>query len=304
MPKLALSSFWARGRFRPREFFQTGIELGFDGFEISGIRDDAFYDEIRPGDFKIVSLHDPAPCARGAAALGSTGLRRADIVLTSLDEERRCQAVSIVTRSLDVAAEYGAQVVVLHLGLAGISSETAHRIKSLYMSGEIASAQADDARAVFRSERAREHAERMQALGRSLEALIPVASERGVHLGLENRPICEVPNWDEMREILARYPEETVGYWHDTGHAETPALLGMMPQVEWLRAFRSRLMGLHLHDVIGLESHYAPGTGVVDWGGLARLVPADTLRVVEIEGSVSPEELRTGVEYLRATGWI
>lgn len=304
MPKLALSSFWARGRFRPREFFQTGIEFGFDGFEISGIRDDVFYDEIRPGDFEIVSLHDPAPASHGAAASGSTGLRRADIVLTSLNEERRRAAVSIVTRSLEVAADYGAQAVVLHVGLAGIRSETAHRIKSLYLSGEIASAQADHARALFKSERAREHAERMQALGRSLDALIPVASKRSVRLGLENRPICEMPNWEEMQEILARYPDEIVGYWHDTGHAETPARLGMTPQVEWLEAFRSRLVGLHLHDVIGLESHYAPGSGIVDWAGLARLAPADTWRVVEIEGSVSPEELRRGVGHLRSMGWI
>ncbi len=304
MPKLALSSFWARGRFRPREFFQAGIALGFDCFEISGIRDDDFYDEIHPGDFEIVSLHDPAPCSQGAAALGSTGLRRADIVLTSLDEERRREAVSIVARSIDVAADYGAAVVVLHLGLAGISAETAHRIKSLYLGGEIAGAQADKARVVFASERAREHTERMQALGSSLDHLIPVASKRRVRLGLENRPICEMPNWAEMHEILARYPDETVGYWHDTGHAETPALLGMTPQVEWLDAYRSRLIGLHLHDVIGLESHYAPGTGLVDWSLLAQLVPADTLRVVEIEGSVSPEDLRGGVGHLRSTGWI
>ncbi len=304
MAKLALSSFWARGRFNLREFFQTGIELGFNCFEISGIRDGAFYDEIQPGAFEIVSLHDPAAGSQGAGALGSTGLRRAGVVLTSLDEERRRQAVSIAVRSIDVAADYGAQVVVLHLGLAGISSETAHRIKSLYLSGQIAGAEADQVRALFASERAREHAERMQALGRSFDELIPVASKRGVRLGLENRPICEVPNWAEMQEILARYPDESIGYWHDTGHAETPALLGMTPQVAWLQAYRSRLIGLHLHDVIGLESHYAPGTGVVDWARLARLVPADVLRVVEIEGSVSPEDLRGGVRHLRATEWI
>ncbi len=56
--------------------------------------------------------------------------------------------------------------------------------------------------------------------------------------------------------------DESIGDWHDTGHAETPALLGLTPLVEWLQANGSRLIGLHLHDVIGMESHYAPGTGL------------------------------------------
>ncbi len=303
MPKLALSSFWARGRFRPREFFQTGTELGFDCFEISGIRDGDLFDEIHPGDFEIVSLHDPAPGSQGPGALGSTGLRRAGVVLTSLEEEQRRHAVSIAARSIDVAADYGAPVVVLHLGLAAVSAQTAHQIKSLYLGGQITGGEADRVRAHLALERARQHVDRMLALRRSLDELIPVALKRGIRLGLENRPICEMPNWTEMQEILARYPDESIGYWHDTGHAETPALLGLTPHAAWLEAYRSRLVGLHLHDVIGLESHFAPGTGVVDWTRLARLVPADTVRVVEIEGCVSPEDLRRGVEHLRSTGW-
>ena len=212
--------------------------------------------------------------------------------------------MTIAARSIDVAADYGARVVVLHLGLAGISSQTAHQIKSLFLSGQIAGAEADLVRTHYASERACEHAERMQALERSLDELIPVGLKRGVCLGLENRPICEVPNWTEMQEILTRYPDKGIGYWHDTGHAETPALLGMTPHAAWLQAYRSRLVGLHLHDVIGLESHYAPGTGVVDWAGLARLVPADTLRIIEVEGSVSPESLGDGVKRLQSSGWI
>ncbi len=303
-PKLALSSFWARGHFRPRQFFETGQTLGFDCFEISGIRDDTFYAEVRPGDFEIVSLHDPAPCSDGAAALGSTGMRRAGVVLASPDRELRDQAVAIAVRSIDIAADYGAQVVVLHLGWAGISSETAHRIKTLYLNGQVAGAEADKARTDFALERSRDHAERMQALTRSLDALILHASRRGVRLGLENRPICEMPNWAEMHEILARFPTHTVGYWHDTGHAETPALLGLTPHPAWLQAFQSRLIGIHLHDVIGLESHYAPGNGVVDWAGLAPLVPAGALRVLEVDGSVSPQDVLGGAHHLRSTGWV
>ena len=74
---------------RPLDFFTAGTNLGFDSFELSGFHHDTFYEEVRPGDFRIVSLHDPAPPIRGQARVGSKELRRADIVYTSLDDKRR-----------------------------------------------------------------------------------------------------------------------------------------------------------------------------------------------------------------------
>ena len=75
--------------WRPRDFFTAGANLGFDSFELSGVHGDTFYDEIRPGDFRIVTLRDPAPPARGETRVGSKELRRADIVCASLDEQLR-----------------------------------------------------------------------------------------------------------------------------------------------------------------------------------------------------------------------
>ena len=122
MTTLALSSFWSSGRdWRPLDFFTAGAALGFDCFELSGIHCDTFYDEIHPGSFNIVSLHDPAPPARGQTRVGSGELRRADIVYTSLDEERRRRAVALTKNSIDVAVEYGARFVVLHPGQTSAS---------------------------------------------------------------------------------------------------------------------------------------------------------------------------------------
>jgi hypothetical protein len=89
LTQFALSSFWSSGRdWRLRDFFAAGAALGFDCFELSGTLrgHDTFYEEIRPGDFCLVSLHDPAPPLRGQTRLGSKELRRADIVYTSLGE--------------------------------------------------------------------------------------------------------------------------------------------------------------------------------------------------------------------------
>ncbi len=302
----ALSSFWSRGRFRhPRDLFQAGADLGFAYFELSGLRGDTFYDEIRPGDFRFVSLHDPAPPARGEKGISSKELRREDVVYTSLDEERRRRAVAITRRSIDTAAEYGARIIVLHSGQTSASPEIEEQLKKLYVAGGIASPEADALRARLATERAYQHREHMYALHRSLDELAAQASQKNVRLGLENRPTYEITNFAEMSEILAWYPANLVGYWHDTGHAEVQASLGMTAHVDWLREFCHRIVGMHLHDAVGISNHRAPGEGSVDWCGLAPLASAaDAVRVIEVDETVSEESLFAGIEHLRAMGWL
>ena len=307
MTGLALSSFWMSGRDkRPLDFFTTGAELGFDCFELSGIRHDTFYNEIRPGDFRIVSLHDPPPPAHGEAQVGSKELKRADIVYTSLDEERRRQAIILTKHSIDVAAEYGAQAVVLHLGQTSGVSDVERQLKQLLIEDRIASADADSLRVRLQSERAFRHDEHMDALHRSLDELVKYASTRNVRLGIENRPAHEIAGFDEIGKVLAWFPNDAtaIGYWHDTGHAQVYAELGFTPHVDWFKAYSSRIVGMHLHDAVGVDNHQAPGHGNIDWVGLAPLAPANAIRVMEVDTTVSVDELKTGVAHLRATGWL
>ncbi|MBI5301719.1 MAG: sugar phosphate isomerase/epimerase [Chloroflexi bacterium] len=305
MTELALSTFWFSGRdWHLRNIFAAGAELGFDCFELSGIHFDTFYDEVRPGDFRIASLHDPAPPARGQTRIGSKELRRADIVYTSLDDERRRRAVAITKRSLDVAAEYGARAIVLHPGQTGARPQIEVRLKELFAQGKIHNSKANTLREQLAMERAHQRRERMDTLHRSLDELVMYASARNVKLGLENRPTHEITNFVEMGEILSWYPDDAVGYWHDTGHAQVQANLGFTPHAEWLRSYGNRIIGVHLHDAIGTTNHHAPGSGDVHWDALARHVPANALRVLEVDRTVDPDAARAGIAHLRATGWL
>jgi sugar phosphate isomerase/epimerase len=305
MTDFALSSYWLRSRItRVAEFFEAAQDVGFHRFEVSGLRNDTFYDEIRSGQLNLTSFHSPAPPVRGTTrVMGSAAMRRADIVLTSLDAERREQAIRIVRRCIDVAADFGAKAVVLHLGQTSARPEMAAVLERIFLEGKIASRKADMLRSRLTAERARQHDERMAALRRSLDALASNAAAKGIRLGLENRPICEVPSFEDMGEVLSWYPDDTVGYWHDTGHAELVAKLGVTPHPDWLRAYGARLIGVHLHDVAGVTVHKAPGAGSVDWAGLAPLIPDDVLRVVEVDGTVTRDELAVGVRHLAACGW-
>jgi sugar phosphate isomerase/epimerase len=305
MTQLALSSYWMREHWKSLgEFFRAGADLGFRSYEVSGLRRDTFYDEIRPGQFHIASFHNPAPRGRGTReALGNAEMRNADVLLASPDNERRMQAVAIAKRCVDIAGEYGAQVIVLHVGQTGADPALAERLGELFRCGDIHSPQADDLRSQLLVQRAQRQEERLAALRRSLDELALYASQRAMRLGIENRPIREMPSFDEVQQIMDWYADGTVGYWHDTGHAQVQEALGFTPHADWLQAFGHRLVGVHLHDVVGLEVHRAPGAGSVDWAVLAPLASAQVPRVVEVGDAVSESDLTGGVRHLHSTGW-
>ncbi len=305
MTTLALSTYWMSGRdWRLSDFFAAGADFGFESFELSGIYGDTFYDEIRPGDFRFVSLHDPAPPARGCARVGSKALRRADIVYTSLDDSRRRQAVSITKNSIDIAAAFGAQVIVLHPGQTSASAAMEDQLKQLFLRGRISSPEADALRVQLATERAYQHHEHIDALHHSLDELLAHASSKKVKLGLENRPTYEITNFAEMGEILSWYPSDWIGYWHDTGHAQVQANIGMTPHIDWLQAYGGRIVGMHLHDAVGIENHRAPGQGNVDWRELAAFVPTNVIGVIEVDRHTLANDIHAGIQYLQSTGWI
>jgi sugar phosphate isomerase/epimerase len=298
---ISLSTMWMKRRFeRPRDFFLAGVEMGFTSFELTAVATPSFFDDIHPGEFTLTSIHDPLPCD-----IDSTGLRQCDIVFTSLDEERRQKAVEITKTTIDAAQRYGATAVILHVGQSDTDPSFEDALQQLLLDGRIDSPEASAIRSRIMTERQYLHEERMAALMRSMDEVIPYASARSVCLGIETRRhIGEIPNFDEMLTLLSTYQDGAVGYWHDTGHAELQAVLGMTPHDEWLRSFGARVVGLHLHDCIGMEDHRAPGTGSVDWQGLVGLTATGGIRTAEIKSAVSGDDLCAGVEFLKQTGWI
>lgn len=306
MTSLALSSYWKRECWKSvGEFFKAGADLGFRAYEVSGLRRDTFYDEVRPGQYSIASFHSPAPPMRGASCpMGNGEMRRAEIVLNSLDGERRRQAVELARRCVDVAHDYGATLIVLHVGTTDADPALADRLARLALDSRVNSPEADALRSRLITQRKHRREERMAALRCSLDDLALYASTRNVRLGVENRPICEMPCLDEVQQIMEWHEGDVVGYWHDTGHAQVQEALGFTPHRAWLEAFGNRTIGIHLHDAVGLDVHRSPGAGSVNWMGLASLAPANVLRVMEVNHTVSGSGLLSATRYLESTGWV
>ena len=97
---------------------------------------------------------------------------------------------------------------------------------------------------------------------------------------------------------------DVVGYWHDTGHAKVLANLGFTPHREWRERHGHRLIGLHVHSVIGLEDHLAALGGGMDFAFVARYVPSDALIVREYSPRNEPEDVGASVRYLKSLGFF
>lgn len=296
---LALSSMWLQHRFsHVRPFLAAGQALGFSRFELSHIVTPPMLDGL--GDEgSIVSLHYPAP----AIPHPYTG-RAADALLSSPDEEARRWAVARGRVTLDTARALGARAVVVHLGEVQLDVSQEWALRQRHLAGQVGTAAYERARARLWDERERLKGPYLAAARRSLGELADYAARVGLRLGIETRfHVHQIPSLEELTNLLDEFAGETVGYWHDTGHAQALANLGFWKPADWLDAAGARLVGVHLHDCRGWRDHLVPGLGEVDFIGLARRLPLDALRVCEFDWYFEEEEIREGMQALQRMGF-
>jgi sugar phosphate isomerase/epimerase len=58
------------------------------------------------------------------------------------------------------------------------------------------------------------------------------------------------------------------------------------------------MIGVHLHDVVGVKDHLAAGLGQVDWPMVAGYLPAGALRTCEFQPFNSPDQVAAGLKWL------
>ena len=318
-PRYALSTMWAQQeRFADmHDFVRAAQSFGFDAIEVSHATPEEPFDRLLNGSgARLSSIHAPAPLMQVA------GRSNSDLNLASLDAAERRAAVEHTKRSIDHAAAASARFVVVHLGGIGNAMLAAElKLRRLYDlstlrpgSGQASlkagsgTREGDEVDALRREcvERRAQDAERhLEAAAQSLRELAEHASGRGVALGLENRyHYHEIPMLDEALALLAGYPPDLAGYWHDVGHAEVLSRLGFIDKRAWLDVLGPRTLGCHLHDVEGIGDHRAPGRGDVDWSYIARGLPASALRVFEIDQRQSDDAVAAAIPFLRERGVV
>jgi sugar phosphate isomerase/epimerase len=275
------------------------IDLGFEGVELEYRITNAFYQQMRPhltGRLRVLSIHNffPKPEER-AKEQGSGDL----FLLSATDRDERATAVKYTLRTIEHANALEAKAVVLHLGHVDMTNPI-ERFKELYKSEMINQEEGVTFLEEQREVRRSKHRNNLDAVLFSLEKLNQQAERQGVLIGIENRyHFHEIPDYEEIGIILSEFEGGNLGYWHDVGHAGVQENLGICRQKDLLDAYSDSMIGIHLHDVHGLDDHLSPCQGELDYEEIIPFLKPDLIEIMEVHHKAGKEELLEGLRFIQ-----
>ncbi len=289
---------WYDSLLQGGEILDDIVGLGFQGVELEYRITNTRYQEMKPKlqkDIPVFSIHNffPKPddprIEKGGGDL---------FLLSSTDKEERLRAIKYTTRTIEHANELEAAAIVLHLGRVNISNPI-ERFRELHKKAKIDHPEGLAFLEELREIRESKRQKHLDAALSSLDKLNRVAERQGVLLGIENRyHFHEIPNFEEIGIILRYFEGGSVRYWHDVGHAGAQENMGIYRQIELLNAYSEYMVGIHLHDIKGLDDHIAPGQGNMDFKELRPFVRPETIRIIEVHSGVEQDAVKEGLKII------
>ena len=297
----SLSTMWARSKFSVlSDFFLAVGRLGFPKIELNHQIDSGMLSSVDLGQYTFSSVHEPCP-----ADISMETLKARDWMISSLDEDCRQQGLTAIKRSIELAGTLSVRTLVVHSGQVSLDMFLENKLRHLFQTGLTETTEYQEIKGLLIEKRLKLSGPCLEAVGKSLKELVEYASRNGVRLGLENRyHYFDIPTQDEMAALLALAGPDQLGFIYDVGHATAMDRLGFFPNEMWLKRFGGRIFGAHLHDVIGISDHYAPGLGDVDFRNVAGFLPKDSFRTMEVMSFNTPEQIKTGLKILVDTGCV
>ncbi len=272
------------------------VDLGFDNIELSHGMTVAKLPGIKKayerGLFRCSGVHNffPAPVEVMIDAPDA-------YEFTSHRDFERKRAMDMTLRTLNIAAQFQAEYLVLHMGSVPMNPQKFTKaLTTTVTNGGQHTAEYVKDKIAFVKKR-----EKMGSLyfQRAIEALTIIAeraAELGVKLAIESRSRFEdMPTEREMIALQDHFADNPwVGYWHDFGHVQLKHNLGLLDHIEWLEKISPRLIGGHVHDVQWpARDHRVPFSGTLDYAALLKFFPADCPLIWELSPSRDAAEIRT-----------
>ena len=291
---LSLSTCWNSHRHEDGgHIAHEALALGFEYIEVShGLSISHLPGLLRvvsEGSIKVSSVHNFCPPPVEAT------MDAPDIYeFTSHRENERERALNLTEKTLEMAARLGAPRVVLHMGSVPMKRLT-DNLERLTLEGKIYSRAYTKVKLELVAQRAKRSQFYLDRARAALDEMLPLCAQWGTVLCVETRSHYEqVPNETEMLALLAAYGDcPWFGLWHDFGHVQRKANLGLLDHAQLLRSIAPRLMGCHVHDVEWpARDHRVPFTGgCVKFDELLPLVP----RGIPMVWELSPSQKRSVV---------
>jgi sugar phosphate isomerase/epimerase len=301
---LAFSTCWNNSRHTDGEAMIAEIvELGFSWIELSHGMTVAKLPGIRRAHeacmFRCAGVHNyfPSPVEVMIDAPDA-------YEFTSHRAPDRERAMMMTKKTIELAGEFGARYVVLHMG--SVPMRTAKWTKVLtemVREGEGRSAAYVKHKQAMVKKREKLGPLYFQRAMAALEELVPLAEAAGVRLAVESRSRYEdVPTEREMLRLQDHFGDcPWVGYWHDFGHVQLKHNLGVTDHAQWLETISPHVIGGHVHDVEWpARDHRVPFSGELEYAGLLQWFPDDCPLVWELSPTREAEEIRSALARWRS----
>jgi sugar phosphate isomerase/epimerase len=294
----ALSTSWNALQYsQAKDIIKEINDLGFNQLELNFNLTSTMVDEMvalkERGLVKVVSVHNFCPIPEGVSRQKASP----DMFsLSALSEKERKRAVFYTKKTIDTTSRIDAEVAVLHLGKVEIKDRI-NKLACVYRNKD------KQGYIKLKKQMLRERKEKSerffaQAL-RSLEELCSYAQRQKVKLGIENRYYFnEIPSFEEMQTLLEDFSSPPLYYWHDVGHAQVYENLELIKHKAFLDRFSQRMIGIHLHDIEGIDDHRAPLKGKFDFTQLLSYITRETIKVLEPHYPATAEDIIQAKKYL------
>lgn len=293
----ALSLSWNNNKFRSAERqIEEVNKAGFRAIELNFSLTEKKLSQIsnlfKNGKIKVLSCHNFCPIPKGLSVKQALPDYYS---LSSLNDKKRRLALKYSKISVDIAARLKAKVVIFHCGRVEMP-DASKQLMRLFAAGKKDSPLFKDLASRMQREREKTKKAFLEKAGLSIKELSAYAKKRGVKVALENRVYYpEIPQLEEVENLLN---ETGAFFWFDTGHACIMEKLWQVSLLEYLKRYSSRLIGVHLHDVAGMQDHLVPGTGEFNFRSLRPYINAKTIKVIEAHFPATSQELTRSISFL------
>ncbi|GGJ03759.1 sugar phosphate isomerase/epimerase family protein [Paenibacillus hunanensis] len=270
-------------------------ELGFQKVELNYNVTKEMLQTIEPmierGEIGVSSVHNTFPHTPDPD-YGT------DSVLLGFDDEtKRKKAIDLLVGSAEYAHRYGAKAVVVHPGEVPFAYNIDEELKGIYHEQGKDSPAYQKLWSEMLERRESLAATYLERIQHSLEEVCDRVLSKGydVAFGIETRSRCyQMPTLSEAKTVRERMKGAPVYLWYDIGHGMMMDRMGLYHNAEEANAMKEDIIGVHIHETLGLSDHWCPYVHSGDMEFFDRfldIIDHAPVKVYELKAACQPHEI-------------
>ncbi|QYK61503.1 TIM barrel protein [Paenibacillus sp. S25] len=228
-----------------------------------------------------------------------------DSVLLGFDDEsKRQRAIELLVQSAEYAHRYGAKAVVVHPGEVPFPYDISEELEDIFNEQGRDSAAYQTLWGQMLERRNSLSGHYVQRIRDSLEEVCDRIASKGydVAIGIETRSRCyQMPTLQEAKTIIDRLKGAPVYLWYDIGHGMIMDRMGLYDNAKEANEMIDYILGVHIHETIGLSDHWCPYIHSGDlefFDRFVNIIRQAPIKVYELKAACQPEDIERSHELL------